>query len=157
LREGEIEFCGYIRRRIVMKVFYKLYIVSLLTIIVSGCEGDHSDNAVAETGKNSQTEKNVDDKNWKPDEKFAGTVNGDSIVFGQRSYTEYRLWQNGKVTKGVLNTERGFEKDGDATVYVPEPENEDAGFYLVRMTSGEVIMLDKERRRISSAKITRAH
>ena len=53
-----------------------------------------------------------------PSEIFAGTIDGNSIVFEQKEYTKYRLEINGKVSEGELNTERGFGDDIDATIYV---------------------------------------
>jgi len=74
-----------------------------------------------------------------------------------QSYLLYELYigksDNPFVEKGNLNTERGFEEDEDATVYVlnyDKPETEQK--YFVRLTKypGSVIMLDRNRKIIQS-------
>jgi hypothetical protein len=51
-------------------------------------------------------------------ERYSGQIDRVSVVFEQRDYTEFRLTTNGVVQEGVLNTERGYAEDVDATVYV---------------------------------------
>lgn len=53
-----------------------------------------------------------------PTERFGGMVDGVSVVFEHQDYTQYRLIKNDTVETGSLNTERGYEDDIDATVYV---------------------------------------
>jgi membrane-bound inhibitor of C-type lysozyme len=70
-----------------------------------------------------------------PTERFVGTIANEEILFEHMNYTSYRLVRNGVVTTGELNTERGFEDDIDATVYVldwQKPELEHTLF--VRLT-----------------------
>jgi hypothetical protein len=68
-------------------------------------------------------------------ERFSGIINGKNIIFEHSDYTKYRLTDNGVVTLGDLNTERGFGVDENATVYVldwKKPEQEQ--IYFVRLT-----------------------
>jgi hypothetical protein len=51
-------------------------------------------------------------------ERFAGQIDRVAVVFEQEDYIRYRLTTNGLVREGELNTERGFEDDENATVYV---------------------------------------
>jgi len=79
------------------------------------------------------------------------------IADGFQSYELYELYL-GKIDKpfierGNLNTERGFEEDEDATVYVlnyDKAENEQK--YFVRLTNepNSIIMLDNNRELIQS-------
>lgn len=74
-----------------------------------------------------------------------------------QSYELYELYL-GKtdkpfVEKGNLNTERGFEEDEDATVYVlnyDKPEDEQRYFVRLSKDMGSIIMLDKNRKIIQS-------
>jgi hypothetical protein len=68
-------------------------------------------------------------------ERFAGTVNSQTVTFEHTDFTRYRLTIDDIVTEGELNTERGFDTDEDATVFVLDwrkPESEQT--YFVRLT-----------------------
>lgn len=54
----------------------------------------------------------------KATERYYAQVDRVKVVFEQWDYTRYRLQTNDLVREGELNTERGFENDPDATVYV---------------------------------------
>ena len=51
-------------------------------------------------------------------ERFSAQVDRVVVVFEQWDYTRYRLQTNDLVRAGELNTERGFENDENATVYI---------------------------------------
>lgn len=52
-------------------------------------------------------------------ETYAGTTeDGALIVFEHKDYTSYQLTKGGVVTTGELNTERGWDTDENATVFV---------------------------------------
>jgi copper homeostasis protein (lipoprotein) len=90
----------------------------------------------------------------KPTETFIGTVNGMKVVFKHKDYTQYRLKEGDNVTQGALNSERGFEEDEDATVFIlnsDKPESEQK--YFVRFTDGRVMMLDAQRKVIPGSKL----
>ncbi len=66
-----------------------------------------------------------------------------------KDFTQYRLTEGNQVKEGKLNTERGFEQDEDATVFIlnfDKPENEQK--FFVRLTNGGVIMLDSQRKMV---------
>lgn len=90
----------------------------------------------------------------KGSECFYGTVKGIAIVFEHQDYTKFRMTENGKLVEGALNTERGFGDDPDATVYVlnfGQPEEE--WRYIVRYSSGRVVMLDQDRKEIPQSNL----
>lgn len=81
-----------------------------------------------------------------PSETFTGTANGVQIKFFQKDYTAYRLIVGVDTTEGILNTERGFQNDEDATLYILYYEMPDSiQYHFVRMTDGRVMMLDNDR------------
>ena len=85
-------------------------------------------------------------------ESFTGIMNGDTILFEHSHYLKYRLTENGKVRLGEVNTERGFEKDRNATVYVLDPDKpEGEQKYFVRFTGGKIVMLDSQRKIIAGS------
>jgi hypothetical protein len=82
-------------------------------------------------------------------ERYTARVDRVDVVFEHKDYTWYRLTTNGLVREGELNTERGFEDDVDATVYVlnwQKPEGEQ--LFYVRLTAepGRLYALDGERK-----------
>jgi uncharacterized protein YxeA len=82
-------------------------------------------------------------------ERYAAQVDRVAVVFEHKDYTRYRLTTNGLVREGELNTERGFEDDIDATVYVlnwQQPEGEQ--MFYVRLTAepDRLYALDGERK-----------
>ena len=121
--------------------------ILMAIIFVSCSEGDLAEieqpviqhEAAADTGE------------WKhPTESFEGEVDDTRIIFMHRNFTAYRLSHGGMVTTGNLNTERGFDDDRDATVYVldyDKPETNQKRF--VRGTTGEFFMLDSSQKRVT--------
>ncbi len=82
-------------------------------------------------------------------ECFYGRVKGVSIIFEHQGYTTFRMKEDGELSEGALNTERGFGGDFDATVYVIHFDKPEAEWrYLVRYSSGRVVMLDSDRKEI---------
>lgn len=82
-------------------------------------------------------------------ERYAARVDRVNVVFEHKDYTSYRLTTNELVREGELNTERGFEDDIDATVYVlnwQKPEGEQ--MYYVRLTAepNRLYALDGDRK-----------
>jgi hypothetical protein len=91
-------------------------------------------------------------------ERYAARVDRVDVAFEQKDYTRYRLTTNGLVREGELNTERGFEEDPDATVYVlnwRKPEGEQ--IYYVRLTAepDRIYVLDGDRRIIRGGALVR--
>lgn len=88
-----------------------------------------------------------------PTEAYVGSVKGADVVFEHLNYTTFRLTLNNDVTEGEMNTERGFEDDANATLYIlhsDRPAAEQA--YFVRYSNGDVVMLDEERKPLKKAK-----
>lgn len=82
-------------------------------------------------------------------EAYAGEVNRVIVVFEHRDYTHYRLTEGSDVSQGVMNTEKGYEQDVNATVYIlnsDKPESEQR--YFVRYSNGRFVMLDPQRQKI---------
>ena len=136
----------------------KYALLSLFTIasLMIACKSEKSETTKKETPALQPSEINTNTgsgvSQTKPTEIFTGTVNGVKIVFKHTDYTQYRLKEGKKVTTGALNTERGFEKDEDATVYIlnsDKPESEQK--YFVRYTDGKFVMLDAKRKVIPGA------
>ena len=90
-------------------------------------------------------------------ERYAARVDRVNVVFEHKDYTRYRLTTNELVREGELNTERGFEDDIDATVYVlnwQKPEGEQ--MYYVRLTAepNRLYALDGERKILRGSALT---
>ena len=90
-------------------------------------------------------------------ERYAARVDRVNVVFEHKDYTRYRLTTNELVREGELNTERGFEDDIDATVYVlnwQKPEGEQ--MYYVRLTAEPNLLyaLDGERKILRGSALT---
>jgi hypothetical protein len=67
------------------------------------------------------------------------------ITFQHLNYTVYRLVIALDTTEGALNTERGFQDDEDATLYIPDYDKpEEIKWHFVRMSDGRILMLDKD-------------
>jgi hypothetical protein len=78
---------------------------------------------------------------------FKGVVDGKAIVFEHKDFVIYRLTVDGKQWVGSLNTERGYRKDRDATVFVldhDQPESQQK--YFVWLSNGSFHMLDSNRK-----------
>jgi hypothetical protein len=132
--------------------------ITILLIIAAGCSTPEP--APKEEAAPKQEQKaTVDSTGWdSPTESFRGRLNGNDIMFSHKNYKSYRYAAEGEVTLGLLNTERGYGDDKDATVYVldhDKPASEQK--YFVRLTDGAVHMLDAQRTIISSGKFVRSH
>lgn len=82
-------------------------------------------------------------------ERYAARVDRVDVVFEHKDYTRYRLTTNGLVREGELNTERGFEDDIDATVYVldwQKPEQEQMVYVRLTAEPNRLYALDSERK-----------
>lgn len=87
-----------------------------------------------------------------PSEVYKGrTAEGNSVLFEQQGYIRYRLTIGSVVTTGDLNTERGWEDDIDATVYVLNwRQGEDEQLVFVRKTGSESLhQLDATRKELA--------
>lgn len=91
-------------------------------------------------------------------ERFSARIDRVDVVFEQKDYTSYRLVTNGFVREGELNTERGFEDDLDATVYVLNWQKPEAQQMLyVRFTDEPTLLylLDSDRKVITGSVLTK--
>ena len=82
---------------------------------------------------------------WVATERYSARVDRVDVVFEHRDYTKYRLVTNGLVREGALNTERGFEEDQDATVYVlnwQAPEGEQMRYVRFTAEPDRIYVLD---------------
>lgn len=82
-------------------------------------------------------------------ERYSARVDRVDVVFEHKDYTQYRLTTNGLVREGELNTERGFEDDIDATVYVlnwQKPEGEQILYVRLTAEPGRLYLLDTQRK-----------
>jgi len=90
-------------------------------------------------------------------EHYAARVDRVDVVFEQRDYIQYRLTTNGFVREGELNTERGFEDDEDATVYVLNwQRSEGEQMRYVRLTNepNRIYILDSNQEIVSGSALT---
>ncbi len=90
-------------------------------------------------------------------EKYSARVDRVNVAFEHKDFTKYRLTTNSLVREGELNTERGFENDPDATVFVlnwQRPEGE--RIYYVKLTSepSKLYVLDSNREIIKGSALT---
>src|SRR5438552_16167739 len=109
-----------------------------LLIILASCNS-RKEKSVSHLPANKEVIANADTSNSlnNPTERFGGRINNAVIIFEQVNYIHYRLSEDGKITEGARNTERGFEKDKNATVYVLNPDSEESKQkYFVRYTGG---------------------
>lgn len=91
-------------------------------------------------------------------ERFSAKVDRVDVVFEQKDYTSYRLITNGAVREGELNTERGFEDDQDATVYVlnwQEPEEQQMLYVRFTDEPTKLYLLDTMRRVVQGSVLTK--
>jgi len=91
-----------------------------------------------------------------PTETYVGTVKGVPIIFEHKNFTQYRLTEGDVVTQGNLNTERGFQDDEDATVFILDFDKlQDAQKYIVRFSNGQCVLLDAQRNVLPGANLTK--
>ena len=91
-----------------------------------------------------------------PTERYLAQVDRVTVVFEQRDYTSYTLTTNGLVRTGELNSERGFENDPDATVYIlnwQKPEGEQIRYVRLTAEPKYLYMLDTEREIVRSSRL----
>lgn len=82
-------------------------------------------------------------------ERYSGRVDRVDVVLEHQDYTRYRLTTNGLMREGRLNTQRGFEDDADATVYVlnwQKPEDEQMQYVRLTAEPGRLYLLDRQRK-----------
>ena len=87
-------------------------------------------------------------------ERYQARVDRVDVVFEHFDYTRYRLTTNELVRMGELNTERGFEDDIDATVYVlnwQQPEGEQMRYVRLTAEPGRLYLLDSEQKIITGS------
>ncbi len=90
-------------------------------------------------------------------ERYSARVDRVSVVFEHKDYTRYRLTTNELVREGELNTERGFEDDVDATVYVlnwQQPESEQMLYVRLTAEPDRLYALDSERKILQGSALT---
>lgn len=90
-------------------------------------------------------------------ERYSARVDRVDVVFEHKDYTQYRLTTNGLVREGELNTERGFEDDVDATVYVlnwQKPEGEQILYVRLTNEPGRLYLLDTQRKIVRGSMLT---
>jgi hypothetical protein len=91
-------------------------------------------------------------------ERYSARIDRVDVVFQQKDYTSYRLITNGAVREGELNTERGFEDDPDATVYVlnwQKPEAQQMLYVRFTVEPTKLYLLDSERRVVKGSVLTK--
>jgi hypothetical protein len=80
-----------------------------------------------------------------PTEVYRAQVDRVSVVFENYNYTSYRLITNGLVRTGDLNTERSYQDDVDATVYIldwQKPEGEQMRYVRMASEPGKLFLLN---------------
>jgi hypothetical protein len=85
-----------------------------------------------------------------PTEVYRGTDSaGDEIIFKQQDYTRYELTFEKLERRGDLNTERGWQDDADATVYIlnwQRPADEQLVFVRTTAAPNVLTLLDASRK-----------
>ena len=126
--------------------------IILMLIFLYACNEERSAG-----NRNAAVDQSSESEAWElPTERFSGMVKGTEVIFEHLNYSTYRLTVANDVTEGEMNTERGFEDDPNATLYVlnhDRPAAEQA--YFVRYSNGEFWMLDEDRRPMKKARFTR--
>src|SRR5438874_8919864 len=89
------------------------FLVSTAVILLIGCAND----VLAQKGSEIFPAERKEDV-FKPTEKYTLLIKKKPVVLEHEHYLRYRLTENGKVTMGEMNTERGYKKDRNATVFV---------------------------------------
>lgn len=109
-------------------------------------------------GESNQTHQEGDtpNNNAQPTERYSAQVDRVKVMFDQWDYTRFRLQTNELVREGKLNTERGFEDDVDATVYVlywDKPEGEQMRYVRLTGEPGYLYALDGYQNIIKSGRL----
>ncbi len=90
-------------------------------------------------------------------ERYAARIDRVDVVFEHTDFTRYKLQTNELVREGELNTERGFEEDEDATVYVlnwQKPEGEQMRYVRLTAEPGRLYMLDSDQKIIRGSMLS---
>lgn len=90
-------------------------------------------------------------------ERYSARVDRVNVVFEHYDYTSYRLTTNGLVREGELNTERGFEADIDATVFVlnwQKPEGEQMRYVRLSTDPTHLYFIDSEQKIVMGSVLT---
>lgn len=90
-------------------------------------------------------------------ERYSARVDRVDVVFEHYDYTRYRLATNGLVREGELNTERGFEADIDATVFVlnwQKPEGEQIRYVRLSSNPTHLYFLDSEQKIVTGSALS---
>ncbi len=107
--------------------------------------------------KDAAIDLSKDSTAWEiPTETYSGFVKGTEVIFQHLNYTRFKLSVGGEQTQGEMNTQRGFNGDGTATLYIlnsDRPGSEQA--YFVRYSNGEVFMLDQQQQPLKRSKFTK--
>jgi hypothetical protein len=124
-----------------------IILIIMLGIIACGPkQTEQSEENLADTTHNKQEQALKPDPWSNPSETFTGTANDVRIKFQHKDYTSYRLITGVDTTEGTLNTERGFQNDEDATLYILYYDKQDSVlWHFARMSDGMILMLDKDR------------
>lgn len=90
-----------------------------------------------------------------PTQTFQGTVHGTFWTFEHHDYSDFRLQRGEQTEVGDLNTERGWQDDMNATVYVLHPNAEaDRQLLLVRRTGTSALVLLNDQRQLVEPLVT---
>ncbi len=130
-----------------MKKCYYIPVLLFLIVISMGSCSD-AEQAKQKAGVDSTAVSTAKDSlvGTTPTETFRGRYNDSDVIFSHFDFKSYRLNLGGRLSSGVLNTERGYGDDPNATVYIlnsDKPKNEQK--YFVRTPAGSVYMLDQNR------------
>ena len=87
-------------------------------------------------------------------ERYRAQVDRVAVIFEHKDFTSYRLVTNGRVREGQLNTERGYENDEDATVFVldwQKSEGEQMRYVKFTNEPGRLYLLDSAGQKIEGS------
>jgi hypothetical protein len=91
-------------------------------------------------------------------ERFSARIDRVDVVFEQKDYTSYRLITNGAVREGELNSERGFENDPNATVYVlnwQKPEAQQMRYVRFTNEPMKLYLLDSDLKVVTGSALSK--
>jgi hypothetical protein len=131
---------------------YALYSFFAITLMCIACHENGSkknnDRIIGQGNELPAAQSTLKGAAEAPSEIFVGEINGAHIKFEHWNYTRFRFTERNRITLGALNTERGFQDDEDATLFImnfdkPEAERR----YLVRHSDGTVALLEADAQR----------
>ncbi|MES2966511.1 MAG: hypothetical protein V4668_01835 [Patescibacteria group bacterium] len=91
-------------------------------------------------------------------ERYEARVDRVNVIFEQWDYRRFRLQTNDLIREGDMNSERGFENDTDASVYVlnwQKPEGEHIRYVRLTAEPDSLYVLDSDNKIIKGSKLTR--